>query len=50
VDRVTDVLASTVELPTFEDWAASYAESPARYDDELLGFWREIPGNSEERG
>jgi hypothetical protein len=42
VARVTEVLASTVPLPSFEDWAESYRRSPARYDEELLGFWREM--------
>jgi hypothetical protein len=39
VARVTEVLADT--LPTFEDWSAAYQREPGRYDDELLGFWRE---------
>jgi hypothetical protein len=42
VERVTEVLASTVPLPSFADWAESYRRSPARYDEELLGFWREM--------
>ncbi len=41
VERVTEVLASTVPLPDFEEWVASYRRSPGRYDDELLGFWKE---------
>ena len=39
VARVTEVLADT--LPTFEEWSAAYKAEPGRYDDELLGFWRE---------
>lgn len=40
VRRVTEVLASSMELPTFEDWVESYRREPARYDQEMLGFWR----------
>ncbi|MEX2281405.1 MAG: hypothetical protein WEE89_02830 [Gemmatimonadota bacterium] len=39
VARVTEVLADT--LPSFEEWSAAYAAEPDRYDDELLGFWKE---------
>ena len=39
VARVAEVLADT--LPTFEEWARAYAESPQQFDDELLGFWKE---------
>lgn len=42
VARVTEVLAKTVPLPSFEEWSASYRASPARYDEELLGFWKEM--------
>lgn len=41
VEQVTEVLASTLPLPTFDDWLDSYRESPDRYDRELLGFWKE---------
>src|SRR5687768_7814714 len=39
VARVTEVLADT--LPSFEEWSAAYEREPERYDDELLGFWKE---------
>jgi hypothetical protein len=39
VARVTEVLADT--LPTFDEWEAAYHKDPARYEDELLGFWKE---------
>jgi hypothetical protein len=39
IARVTEVLAET--LPTYEDWVEAYQADPARYDEELLGFWRE---------
>jgi hypothetical protein len=42
VARVTGVLASTVPIPPFEDWAVAYRASPASFDHELLGFWKEV--------
>ena len=40
VRRVTEVLATSIDLPPFEVWAESYRRDPARYDREMLGFWR----------
>jgi len=42
VARVTEVLAETLPLPTFEDWAAAYRDDPKRFDVELLGFWKDL--------
>jgi hypothetical protein len=41
VAKVTGVLAERIALPTFEEWAAAYQESPADFDSDLLGFWKE---------
>jgi hypothetical protein len=41
VERVTEVLAADMRLPAFAEWAAAYRERPSRYDEELLGFWKE---------
>lgn len=41
VARVTDVLADTLELPTFEEWKESYRRAPDALEAELLGFWKE---------
>ncbi len=41
VERVTEALASRIQLPTYEEWAAAYAEAPERFEEELLGLWRE---------
>jgi hypothetical protein len=41
IERVTEALASTVTLPEFDEWRVSYEQSPARYDVEMLGFWKE---------
>jgi hypothetical protein len=43
VAKVTEVLAERIGLPTFEEWSAAYEESPADFDKDLLGFWREEP-------
>jgi hypothetical protein len=41
VARVAGALAVRVGLPTFEEWGAAYQEDPARFDPELVGFWRD---------
>ena len=41
VERVTESLAASTKLPTFPEWSAAYLERPSRYDEELLGFWKE---------
>ncbi|NIT76721.1 MAG: hypothetical protein GWO44_07350 [Thermoplasmata archaeon] len=48
VKRVTDVLLERVDLPDFEEWAAAYREDPDRFEDELLGFWKERMGQTGE--
>ena len=41
VARVTDVLADTLELPTFEEWTETYRRDPEAIEAELLGFWKD---------
>lgn len=41
VQRVTEVLAAELHLPTFEEWVEAYREAPEDFDQDLLGFWRE---------
>ncbi len=41
VELVTEALQAQNPLPSFEEWAAAYAEAPERFDQELLGLWRE---------
>ncbi len=41
VERVTEALKSRIPLPTYEEWAAAYREAPERFDEELLGLWRD---------
>lgn len=48
VQRVTESLLGRMSLPTFEQWAEAYAESPSRFDVELLGFWKEVAGSEPE--
>jgi hypothetical protein len=40
VERVAEVLARELPLPTFEVWLAEYRRSPQQYDAEILGLWR----------
>ncbi len=39
VARVAEVLADT--LPSFEEWVVAYENGPQKFDDEMLGFWKE---------
>lgn len=41
VELVTEALTAQTPLPSFEEWAAAYAEAPERFDEELMGLWRE---------
>lgn len=42
VQRVTEALLQQTPLPTFEQWSAAYAETPERFDAEMLGFWKDV--------
>jgi hypothetical protein len=44
VQRATEALLSQMSLPGFDEWRREYEESPARFDREMLGFWRETSG------
>lgn len=50
VQRVTESLLGRMSLPTFEQWAEAYAESPARFDAEMLGFWKDVAEAGEDEG
>lgn len=41
VDRATETLAATMELPSFQAWVSGYRSDPQRYEDDLAGFWRD---------
>ncbi len=41
VEQVTEALRARIQLPSFDEWSAAYAEAPERFDEELLGLWRE---------
>jgi hypothetical protein len=41
VEVVTQVLTTQLDLPSFDDWRASYKAAPEQYEDEMLGLWRE---------
>lgn len=40
VERVAEVLAATLKLPSLEEWISAYHAAPEPFDAELLGFWR----------
>jgi hypothetical protein len=44
VQRATEALLGQMSLPGFEDWRREYERSPARFDAEMLGFWRDPNG------
>ncbi len=45
VQRATESLLQRMSLPEFEEWRVAYVASPARYDAEMLGFWKDVtPG------
>ncbi|HUF50076.1 MAG TPA: hypothetical protein VMN60_04550 [Longimicrobiales bacterium] len=41
VERVTEVLAREVELPSLDEFTALYEKDPAAIEARLLGFWKE---------
>ena len=47
VQRVTESLLRRMSLPAFEEWSRQYAADPARYDGEMLGFWKDPSGGDE---
>jgi hypothetical protein len=44
VQRATEALLGRMSLPAFEEWCRQYEESPAAFDAEMLGFWRDSSG------
>lgn len=42
VQRATDALLGRLSLPSFEEWSRRYEADPARYEAEMLGFWRDL--------
>lgn len=41
VARVTEALAARLGLPGFAAWVAAYRAAPDRYEEEMLGLWKE---------
>ena len=41
VERVTEVLAREIELPSLDEFIEMYERNPAPIEARLLGFWRE---------
>ncbi len=44
VGRVTERLATRMQLPPYELWSAEYRAAPERFESELLGFWKPTGG------
>jgi hypothetical protein len=44
VQRATEALLERMALPPYQEWRKEYESSPARFDAEILGFWRESSG------
>jgi hypothetical protein len=44
VQRATEALLGQMSLPSYEEWRVEYERSPAHYDAEMLGFWRDPSG------
>lgn len=42
VGRLTEELSRELGLPGFAEWQTRYEASPAQYDEEMVGFWREL--------
>lgn len=42
VGRLTEELTRELGLPDFAEWQKQYAAAPAQFDDEMVGFWREL--------
>lgn len=41
VDRATEALAASMQLPSYEAWVAGYRADPERYEEDLAGFWKD---------
>lgn len=42
VGRLTEELTRELRLPAFPEWQRLYAAAPEQFDEEMVGFWREI--------
>lgn len=49
VRLVTQKLEQSVPLPDLQTWAREYSADPARFDEHLLGLWKELVGGAGER-
>ncbi len=45
VGRLTEEMTRQMGLPDFTQWRMLYEESPAPFDEDMIGFWRETPGS-----
>jgi hypothetical protein len=42
VGRLTEELTRELGLPDFAEWRRQYAAAPDQFDEEMVGFWREL--------
>ena len=49
VRLVTQKLEQSVPLPDLQTWAREYSADPDRFDEHLLGLWKELVGRPDER-
>jgi hypothetical protein len=47
VQRATEALLGRMSLPAFADWRREYEASPARFEAEMLGFWKDANGDGD---
>lgn len=40
-ELLVEKMSGEVALPGFDEWAAAYREDPERYDQHLLGLWKD---------
>jgi hypothetical protein len=46
VRLVTNKLEQSVPLPDLQTWAREYTADPARFDEHLMGLWKDLVGGS----
>ncbi len=46
VRLVTKKLEQSVPLPDLQTWAREYSADPARFDEHLMGLWKDLVGGS----
>ena len=50
VRLVTKKLEESVPLPDLQTWAVEYEDDPERFEEHLLGLWKDLVGGGEGEG